>query len=84
MLESAGTLVSGITFQTLNSTSKKVAATDANRTQTRDREAEEEFSEVAQDAELEELIWLPHRDSNPDMLIQRQETLDSAEFPRFY
>ena len=27
------------------------------------------------------LIWLPPRDSNPDMLIQRQETLDSVEFP---
>jgi hypothetical protein len=51
---------------------KKVTATDANRTQTRDREAEEEFSEVAQDAEAEAFIWLPPRDSNPDMLIQSQ------------
>jgi len=30
------------------------------------------------------LNWLPPRDSNPDMLIQRQEAGDSAEFPRFY
>jgi hypothetical protein len=29
------------------------------------------------------LNWLPPRDSNPDMLIQRQETDDSAEFLRF-
>jgi len=28
--------------------------------------------------------WLPPRDSNPDMLIQRQETDDSAEFLRLY
>jgi integrase len=27
--------------------------------------------------------WLPPRDSNPDMLIQRQEIYDSAEFLRF-
>jgi hypothetical protein len=36
------------------------------------REAEDEFSEVAQDAAAEEVIWLPPRDSNPDMLIQSQ------------
>jgi hypothetical protein len=39
---------------------------------TQNSEAEEEFSEVAQDAEAEAVIWLPPRDSNPDMLIQSQ------------
>ena len=34
--------------------------------------AEEEFSSVAQNAEAKEVIWLPPRDSNPDMLIQSQ------------
>jgi hypothetical protein len=30
------------------------------------------FHEVAQDTDAEEVIWLPPRDSNPDMLIQSQ------------
>ena len=34
--------------------------------------------------EDEEVVWLPPRDSNPDMLIQRQATDDSAEVLRFY
>ena len=60
--------------------SKKVAATDANRTHTQGREAEEEISKTAQETDVEEVIWLPPRDSNPDMLIQSQATLD---FPLF-
>jgi integrase-like protein len=59
-------------IDTLDSAPKKVVTTDANRTQTHSREAEEEFSEVAQDAEAKQVIWLPPRDSNPDMLIQSQ------------
>jgi len=46
-------------IDTLDSTPQKVAATDANRMQTRGRDAEEEFSQVAQDAEAEEVSWLP-------------------------
>ena len=30
------------------------------------------FSDVVQTKEAEEVIWLPPRDSNPDMLIQSQ------------
>ena len=30
------------------------------------------IAEVAQGKEAEEVIWLPPRDSNPDMLIQSQ------------
>jgi len=48
------------------------AATDANRTQTQSRELDEGFSEDAQNADPEAVIWLPPRDSNPDMLIQSQ------------
>jgi integrase len=59
-------------IDTLDWSPKKVEATDANRTQTRSREAEEQFSEGAQGTETEEVIWLPPRDSNPDMLIQSQ------------
>ncbi len=59
-------------IDTLDSTPEKVTATDANRTQTRGREVGEGFSGAAQDAEAEEVIWLPPRDSNPDMLIQSQ------------
>ena len=44
-------------IDTLDKVPQKVAATDA---------------EAAQDAEAEEVIWLPPRDSNPDMLIQSQ------------
>jgi hypothetical protein len=28
------------------------------------------------------MFWLPPRDSNPDMLIQRQETFDFSAVPR--
>ena len=37
-----------------------------------DGEEEKSFSEIVQDVEAEEVIWLPPRDSNPDMLIQSQ------------
>jgi L-lactate utilization protein LutC len=57
---------------TLDSAPRKMAATDANRTQTQSRELEEEISEAVQGEEAEEVIWLPPRDSNPDMLIQSQ------------
>ena len=59
-------------IDTLDSTPKKAAATDANRTQTHGRESEDEFSDAVQSEEAEEVIWLPPRDSNPDMLIQSQ------------
>jgi hypothetical protein len=49
-----------------------VAATDANRTQTGNRESEEEILKAGQSEEAKEVIWLPPRDSNPDMLIQSQ------------
>jgi len=67
-------------IDTLDSTPKKVAATDANRTQTQSRESEKGFSDDAQSTEAGAVIWLPPRDSNPDMLIQSQATLD---FPLF-
>ena len=59
-------------IDTLDNVSKKVAATDANRTQTQSRESEEEISEAVESIEAEEVVWLPPRDSNPDMLIQSQ------------
>ena len=71
-------------IDTLDSTPRKVTDTDAHQTHTQNQEPEEEFSEGAQHAEAEAVIWLPPRDSNPDMLIQRQQTFDSAEFLRFY
>jgi len=61
-----------------------VAATDAHQPRTQSRESEEEILKAGQSEEAEEVIWLPPRDSNPDMLIQRQETFDSAEFLRLY
>ena len=45
---------------------KTTPQTDANQTQTRREESEREHVEVA------EKVWLPPRDSNPDMLIQSQ------------
>jgi Phage integrase family len=59
-------------IDTLDSVSKKVTATDAHQPHTQNRESEEDFSEDAESAEAEEVIWLPPRDSNPDMLIQSQ------------
>ncbi len=59
-------------IDTLDSTPKKVTATDANRAQTQGRESEKEISGAAESVEAEEVIWLPPRDSNPDMLIQSQ------------
>ena len=59
-------------IDTLDRTPQKVTATDAHQAHTQNRESEEEILEVAQDTEAEEVIWLPPRDSNPDMLIQSQ------------
>jgi len=61
-------------IDTLDRAPEKVAATDANRTQTQSSEFEERFSDAAQgeEAEAEAVIWLPPRDSNPDRLLQRQ------------
>lgn len=59
-------------IDTLDSTPKKWRKKDANRTQTHSRESEEGFSEGAQAIKAEEVVWLPPRDSNPDMLIQSQ------------
>jgi hypothetical protein len=63
-------------IDTLDSTPKKVAATDANRTHTHSRESEQEFSDGPQAVEAEEVVWLPPRDSNPDMLIQSRHSAD--------
>jgi integrase len=59
-------------IDTLDRVPEKVAATDANRTQTQGVDSEGQFSDRAQSAEAQEVIWLPPRDSNPDMLIQSQ------------
>jgi integrase len=59
-------------IDTLDRIAKKVPATDAHRAHTQSRELEEGFSDTAQDVEAEEVVWLPPRDSNPDMLIQSQ------------
>ena len=59
-------------IDTLDSVAKKVTATDAHRTHTHSREVEDHFSDDGQNAESEAVIWLPPRDSNPDMLIQSQ------------
>ena len=59
-------------IDTLDKVSQKVTATDAHKPHTQSREAEEEISDAAESIEAEEVIWLPPRDSNPDMLIQSQ------------
>jgi hypothetical protein len=59
-------------IDTLDSVPKKVTATNAHQTHTKSREVEEGFSDDGQSAETEAVIWLPPRDSNPDMLIQSQ------------
>jgi integrase len=59
-------------IDTLDRVSGKVAATDANRTQTRGVGSDGEFSDPAQNVEAKAVVWLPPRDSNPDMLIQSQ------------
>jgi hypothetical protein len=59
-------------IDTLDSVPKKVMATNAHQTHTKSREVEEGFSDDGQSAETEAVIWLPPRDSNPDMLIQSQ------------
>ena len=59
-------------IDTLDLYTEKVEATNANRTQMQSTESERNFSEVAQDPEGKEVVWLPPRDSNPDMLIQSQ------------
>ena len=56
----------------LDRASEKVMATDANRTQTQDKDFVAGFSDTAPVTEGKEVIWLPPRDSNPDMLIQSQ------------
>jgi len=59
-------------IDTLDKTPQKVTATDAHQPHTQSRESEEGFSDDAQSTEAEADIWLPPRDSNPDMLIQSQ------------
>jgi hypothetical protein len=59
-------------IDTLDSIPQKVTATDAHQPHTHGRESEEHFSEGAQTPESAGVIWLPPRDSNPDMLIQSQ------------
>jgi hypothetical protein len=39
---------------------------------TQSRGSEKGFSDTAEDVENEAVVWLPPRDSNPDMLIQSQ------------
>jgi hypothetical protein len=48
--------------------------------QTQSREVEEDFSDDGQSAEAEAVVWLPPRDSNPDMLIQSQMNVSSWVF----
>jgi len=67
-------------IDTLDKTSQKVTATDAHQPHTQSMESEEEILEAVESIEAEEVIWLSPRDSNPDMLIQRQTSLD---FPLF-
>jgi hypothetical protein len=55
-------------IDTLDGTHKKMWR---QQTHTRSRELEG-FSDDAQSTEAEAVIWLPPRDSNPDMLIQSQ------------
>ena len=52
-------------IDTLDSTPRKVTATDAHQTHTQSREVEEGFSDGLQAVEAEAVIWLPPRDSNP-------------------
>jgi len=59
-------------IDTLDRSPRKVEVTDATRTQTRSRELASDDSAPSQAVEAEEVIWLPPRDSNPDMLIQSQ------------
>jgi hypothetical protein len=59
-------------IDTLDSIPKKVTATDAHQPHTQGSESEEEFSDAVQNVEGEAVVWLPPRDSNPDMLIQSQ------------
>jgi hypothetical protein len=59
-------------IDTLDIAPRKVTATDAHQTHTRSRESEVVFLDDAQSTEAEDVIWLPPRDSNPDMLIQSQ------------
>ncbi len=59
-------------IDTLDTAPRKVTATDAHQPHTESREAEEEISDAAESIEAEEVVWLPPRDSNPDMLIQSQ------------
>ena len=54
------------------------------QTHTRGRESAEEFSDALQSKEGKEVIWLPPRDSNPDMLIQRHAVNDFQVFRCFY
>ena len=70
-----GHLISGENvawIDTLDSTPRKVTATDARQRHTQSREVEKGFSDGPQAVEGEENIWLPPRDSNPDRLLQRQ------------
>jgi Phage integrase family len=69
-------------IDTLDRIPKKVTATDAHQTHTQGRELEEEFSRASQSEEAKEVIWLPPRDSNPDMLIQRQSIFDPFRVPQ--
>ena len=59
-------------IDTLDKTPQKVTATYAHQPHTQSRESEEEILKAGQNIEAEEVIWLPPRDSNPDMLIQSQ------------
>ena len=61
-----------IWIDTLDKTSQRVAATDAHQPHTQSRESEEEILDSAENIDSEEVVWLPPRDSNPDMLIQSQ------------
>ena len=59
-------------IDTLDKTPQKVTVKDAHQPHTQGRESEEAVSDAVQSKDAEEVIWLPPRDSNPDMLIQSQ------------
>ena len=59
-------------IDTLDHVPQKVTGTGAHRAHTQSREIEEGFSDETQEVKNEAVIWLPPRDSNPDMLIQSQ------------
>jgi integrase len=69
----------------IDSKSLKTAPQEsANRTQTPSAPQTAGAENVVEAFENKEEVWLPPRDLNPDMLIQRLQAGDSAGFPRVH